>query len=375
MKKIVRRIAEFLELTTDASLFEINDNEIRKANLMFMRHLSMTAGFIMLVMCAYSFITGSESPPTMTYFMMFVVSAIIFGLTYVAFDVLISYTYPLVYFYVTLLVAFTMVVEVYYIPDKEAAVSIAALTVLPMLILDKQSHMLPYTAGACLVFCIASKVLKVPEISVHDVICAVVGTAMGIMINARIFKSRISNLNSSRILARQVEIDGLTGLPNYKKLMQDLSGEKDSRIAKSLCGLAIIDIDDFMRYNSKYGREAGDRALKKIGSCMLRISDPGELIIYRYGGTSLVAVSLIHDYKGLCRVCQGISSLIRDLDIEFEGSPIGKLTVSCGCVDVVECECDEYETMLSMAREAVDEARRQGGNKYFGYLELKEMKM
>ena len=37
--------------------------------------------------------------------------------------------------------------------------------------------------------------------------------------------------------------------------------------------------------------------LEKIGNCMLKISDPGELIVYRYGGTSLVAVSLIHDYK------------------------------------------------------------------------------
>ncbi len=61
----------------------------------------------------------------------------------------------------------------------------------------------------------------------------------------------------------------------------------------------------------------GDKCLRKIGNCMLKISDPGELIVYRYGGTSLVAVSLIHDYKGIQRVCQGLSVLIKGLNIEF----------------------------------------------------------
>lgn len=107
---------------------------------------------------------------------------------------------------------------------------------------------------------------------------------------------------------------------------------------------------------------------------MQRISDPTEIIIYRYGGTSLVAVSLIHDYKGIQRVCQGISSIIRGLDIEFKGAPLGKITVSCGFVDVVECECDEYVKMLEMAQEALQQAQAEGGNTYIGYMQLKAMK-
>ena len=107
----------------------------------------------------------------------------------------------------------------------------------------------------------------------------------------------------------------------------------------------------FKEYNTKYGREMGDKCLRKIGNCMLKISDPGELIVYRYGGTSLVAVCLIHDYKGIQRVCQGLSVLIKGLNIEFQGTEEEKITVSCGYTDVVECECDEFEKLLDMAGE------------------------
>lgn len=373
MKNLIRKLAAFLDIKTDASLFDINQDEIQKANLLFMRQISLTGAFLTLLLCAASFFIPSLSQQTMPYFMMFVVSSIIFGLTCIAFNILLNYTYPLSYFYVTLLMAFSAALSIYYKPEGTATIFVVLLALLPLLILDKQSHVVPYTIIIWILFCIGSFSVKELKYAQYDVINSTAALVIGIMVNARISKSRISNLNSSRILARQVEIDGLTGLPNYKKLIQDLSGENDSRIAKSICSLAVIDIDNFMEYNTKYGRESGDKALKKIGSCMQRISDPSELIVYRYGGTRFVAVSLIHDYKGIQRVCQGISSLIRGLEIEFHGAVENKITVSCGYVDVVECESDDYSSMLSMAREALEQALKEGGNTSIGYLQLKKL--
>ena len=105
--------------------------------------------------------------------------------------------------------------------------------------------------------------LKDFKYSSFDILNSSAGLLMGILINAKIFKIRISGINSSRILARQTQVDELTGLPNYKKLLEDLSGKNDTRIAKSLCSLAIIDIDMFKEYNTKYGREMGDKCLRK----------------------------------------------------------------------------------------------------------------
>lgn len=374
MKNIKYRLANLLGLNTDASLFEINHDEIQKTNLLFLQQISFTSGLIMLLLYLVSLVLPSIADLRMTYFMEFLVSAIIFVLTCVAFDALLPYSLVLTYFLTSVIMAYGAIAGIYQTPEGTATAFIVLISFLPMLIFDKQSHVLPFSVVLWLLFCGATFMLKDFKYSSFDILNSSAGLLMGILINAKIFKIRISGINSSRILARQTQVDELTGLPNYKKLLEDLSGKNDTRIAKSLCSLAIIDIDMFKEYNTKYGREMGDKCLRKIGNCMLKISDPGELIVYRYGGTSLVAVSLIHDYKGIQRVCQGLSVLIKGLNIEFQGTEEEKITVSCGYTDVVECECDEFEKLLDMAGEALQQARKDGGNCSVGYLQVQALK-
>ena len=78
--------------------------------------------------------------------------------------------------------------------------------------------------------------------------------------------------------------------------------------------------------------------------------------------------------RGIQRVCQGLSVLIKGLNIEFQGTEEEKITVSCGYTDVVECECDEFEKLLDMAGEALQQARKDGGNCSVGYLQVKALK-
>lgn len=374
MKKQINRLIDLFEIRIDKSLFEINHSEIQKANLQFLRQIAFFSAVIAALLCCVTYFVPFFMGKTMVFFALFVISSIIFGVTCIIFNALLEYSSYLIYFYSAIIMAFCAVIDVYYGVGDSGIIFPVFLALLPVSIMDKPTHVFSFTALLWAVYCIASAVMKEREYAQIDVISSTIAMLAGITVGMRILKSRVSNLNSTRILSRQIEIDSLTGLPNYKKLMQDLSGENDTRVAKSLCGMAIIDIDNFKEYNTKYGREMGDKALKKIGGCMQRISDPTEIIIYRYGGTSLVAVSLIHDYKGVQRVCQGISSIIRGLDIEFKGAPLGKITVSCGFVDVVECECDEYVKMLEMAQEALQQAQAEGGNTYIGYMQLKAMK-
>ncbi len=374
MKKQINRLIDFFELRIDKSLFEINHSEIQKANLQFLRQIALLGAVIAALLCCATYIIPFFAGKTMAFFALFVISAIIFGVTCIIFNSLLEYSSYLIYFYLAVIMAFCAVLDVYYGAESLGVIFPVFLALIPISIMDNPTHVFSFTILLWAAYCVASVIMKDHEFSQIDVISSTVAMLTGITVGTRILKSRVSNLNSTRILLRQIEIDSLTGLPNYKKLMQDLSGENDTRVAMSLCGMAIIDIDNFKEYNTKYGREMGDKALKKIGGCMQRISDPTEIIIYRYGGTSLVAVSLIHDYKGIQRVCQGISSIIRGLDIEFKGAPLGKITVSCGFVDVVECECDEYGKMLEMAQEALQQAQAEGGNTYIGYMQLKAMK-
>jgi diguanylate cyclase (GGDEF)-like protein len=84
--------------------------------------------------------------------------------------------------------------------------------------------------------------------------------------------------------------DGLTGLYNYRYFHKALTKEFErARRYERALSLAIIDIDDFKKYNDNYGHLTGDHLLSKIGNIIqenIRESD----ILARYGGDELTVI-------------------------------------------------------------------------------------
>lgn len=371
MRKILNIIFDKMGFKIDQSVFEKNQEEIQKANVSLLRQLAFAACIFAVFLFSVNFMFPGTIQNTNMCFLIMMLSVILFALTYIAYNPLLPYAALLIYFMSTVMLACSAIMGIYETPALPAVMFVVILAVFPMQVIDKQTHVVPFTVAVWAVFCIAELVLKERRAAMCDVMYASVALTLGILLNRQVIRARLSAINDKRILSRHTQIDIITGLPNYKKFNEDLSGKNDSRIAKSLCSLAMFDIDGFMDYNTKYGRDAGDKCLKKIGNCFLKISDPGELIIYRYSGTSFAAVSLVHDYKGIERVCKGVLALVRNLNIEFQGSPKGIITMSAGYTDVVECECDEFSKMVDMANEAIKFARAEGGNQEIGYLQLK----
>lgn len=371
MRKILNIIFDKMGFKIDQSVFEKNQEEIQKANVSLLRQLTFAACIFAVFLFSVNFMFPGTIQNTNMCFLIMMLSVILFVLTYIAYNPLLPYAALLIYFMSTVMLACSAIMGIYETPDLPAVMFVVILAVFPMQVIDKQTHVVPFTVAVWAVFCIAELVLKERRAAMCDVMYASVALTLGILLNRQVIRARLSAINDKRILSRHTQIDSITGLPNYKKFNEDLSGKNDSRIAKSLCSLAMFDIDGFMDYNTKYGRDAGDKCLKKIGNCFIKISDPGELIIYRYSGTSFAAVSLVHDYKGIERVCKGVLALVRNLNIEFQGSPKGIITMSAGYTDVVECECDEFSKMVDMANEAIKFARAEGGNQEIGYLQLK----
>lgn len=370
VKKIGYILAKKLNLTLDNSVFEKNAQAIQKYNLRLLRQITLLSGTLILVMFLGNYVHQGLIINQHIYFAFMMLSAIVFVLTYVIFNHLIPYSTVLMYFFTLVFAAFATFVGIAEPVSGTEALFMIFLAMLPMQIVDKQTHVIAYTVLVWLAFCAASLILKEHDSAVADVISASVALIFGILNNRLVFKARISAINDSRILARSTEIDSITGLMNYEKFDNDLSGKNGSSVAQSLCSLSILEIDNFKEYNEKYGRQAGDKCLKKIGACLQRISEPGELIIYRYGGTGFAAVSLIHDYNGIERVSKGILALIRGLEIEYNGTSTGIVTFSAGYADVMECECDDYKHLIEMSLEGLNKAKSLGGNTHIGYLEL-----
>ncbi|MBA2241121.1 MAG: GGDEF domain-containing protein, partial [Solirubrobacterales bacterium] len=85
-------------------------------------------------------------------------------------------------------------------------------------------------------------------------------------------------------LERVARTDELTGLPNRRGWEEELGREiaRSKRTAEPLC-VALIDLDNFKRFNDARGHLAGDELLRKLAPAWhshLRESD----LLIRYGG-------------------------------------------------------------------------------------------
>ena len=94
-------------------------------------------------------------------------------------------------------------------------------------------------------------------------------------------------LDRARLLVQLQETartDDLTGLPNRRAWDEELPRElaRAARDARPVC-VAMLDLDQFKRFNDHRGHQAGDRLLKQAASAwasLLRASD----MLARYGG-------------------------------------------------------------------------------------------
>jgi diguanylate cyclase (GGDEF)-like protein/PAS domain S-box-containing protein len=86
------------------------------------------------------------------------------------------------------------------------------------------------------------------------------------------------------IVARQSQVDELTGLANRRKLSERLTAMLGAfRISKRSCALLMIDLDRFKQVNDTMGHPAGDELLKQVAQRLTSIiKDRGE--VGRLGG-------------------------------------------------------------------------------------------
>jgi diguanylate cyclase len=85
-------------------------------------------------------------------------------------------------------------------------------------------------------------------------------------------------------LAALARHDGLTGMPNRRTWDSELPVAMDRARRDGVpLAVAMLDLDQFKRFNDQYGHQAGDRLLKSATaawSTMLRTTD----LLCRYGG-------------------------------------------------------------------------------------------
>jgi diguanylate cyclase len=156
--------------------------------------------------------------------------------------------------------------------------------------------------------------------------------------------------------------DPLTGLYNRRYLEETMGRElpRARRLGESV-GVIVIDIDHFKRLNDTYGHDAGDFVLERMGE-LLRAATRNSDIACRFGGEEFAVILPGATLLTARNRAEAIRAALESLEIEFEGKPLGPLTVSAG-VSSMPPHGQDWAYTLQQADRALYTAKQAGRNK------------
>jgi two-component system, chemotaxis family, response regulator WspR len=165
-------------------------------------------------------------------------------------------------------------------------------------------------------------------------------------------------------LQKLASLDGLTGIPNRRRFDEALQIEllRAQRMQSSL-SLLMCDIDFFKIYNDTYGHLAGDLCLKKVAAVLsTTLQRPADLAA-RYGGEEFALILPDTHERGAVAVAETCCKQVEALAIPHQGSVnYGKVTASIGLVHLIPSIHVSPEHLISMADDALYQAKRNGRN-------------
>ena len=172
-------------------------------------------------------------------------------------------------------------------------------------------------------------------------------------------KAQNALLKSEARLREQSVRDYLTGLFNRRYMEETLERERLRASRKKLSlGIMMLDVDDFKQFNDDFGHAAGDVVLCELGGLLLE-HFRGEDVACRYGGDEfniiLLDASIEMTHKRAQRLCEHA----RHLNLQFEGQPLPKITLSIGIAGFPEHGSTSAE-ILKAADTALYRAKEEG---------------
>jgi diguanylate cyclase (GGDEF)-like protein/putative nucleotidyltransferase with HDIG domain len=171
--------------------------------------------------------------------------------------------------------------------------------------------------------------------------------------------------NSTRFEQTQHEshTDPLTGLPNRRSLdLQFESGLVRATRTKSSIGVVVLDLDRLKEINDTYGHEAGDRALRAVGS-VLRSTVRQNDLCARFAGDEFVVVMWDCSPEHEARRMMELQSAVGAHPFEPRPGVRVNLSISAGTARFPQ-DGTTFEELLAAADEKMyrDKAGRRSRN-------------
>ena len=163
-----------------------------------------------------------------------------------------------------------------------------------------------------------------------------------------------------KLLAATSLTDRLTGLYNYGTFVDYLHNEviKTERYGGELT-LIMFDLDHFKLFNDRYGHEAGNDLLRRVGATLQSVVREADMAA-RYGGEEF-ALLLRGDAQAGLELAERVRRAIETTALDLRGGEVVYVTASAG-VAPYDAECNGETALIERADQALYESKAAGRN-------------
>ena len=158
--------------------------------------------------------------------------------------------------------------------------------------------------------------------------------------------------------------DGLTGVANRRRFDDGLKVEwgRATRSRQAL-SIAVIDIDWFTEFNTRYGHESGDACLCQLARVLeTGVMRSGDLIA-RYSGGAFVLLAPDTDAHGILSIANYLCQEVLRLALPHHDSPYGCVSISIGVATAYAQDSTSSDGLLLRAQTCLASAQAQGRNR------------
>ena len=172
----------------------------------------------------------------------------------------------------------------------------------------------------------------------------------------------VAAVDLTEMSERRAHHDTLTGLPNRLQLSEDIAGVLNRLYtAERRAVIAMVDIDNFKRFNDDFGHRVGDVTLQKVAS-VLNNSVRSNDLVYRYGGEEFVVVYVDAAAEEAVRLAERVREAVASTPLTGDKlEPVGPITVSIG-LSLLPQHGSDLDALIDLADRAMYQSKDVGRN-------------
>lgn len=183
-------------------------------------------------------------------------------------------------------------------------------------------------------------------------------------------KTHIQLKAKTDLLEKLASLDGLTEIPNRRAFDTALERQfNQAQRSQTPLSLLIVDIDNFKKYNDRFGHPQGDDCLRRVAKALIDLTLRPADLVARLGGEEFAILLPNTDKTGAKLRAEQYRAVVEKLQILHpDNLPSAVVTISIG-IGTLTPDSFEHDIhdLIETADSALYQAKNQGRNRTFSH--------